>query len=71
MPKREPGTREPTKEPTTRELLQVQQERTTDEHDAIEQSATPDEAHQHKRRAAKADYLKRKLAERERAENES
>jgi hypothetical protein len=29
---------------------------------------TKDEAHQHKRRASKAAYLERKLAERERAE---
>ena len=67
MPKREPGTREP----TTRELLQLQHERSTDEHDAIEQSVTPDEALQHKRRADKAAYLERKLAERERSERES
>ena len=62
--------RMPKKEPTTRELLQLQHERTTDEHQAIEQSATPDEAHQHKRRAAKAAYLERKLAERARSERE-
>jgi hypothetical protein len=66
MSKREPGK----PEPTTSELKQLQHERTTDEHEAIEQSATPDEAHQHKRRAAKAAYLERKLAERERSERE-
>ena len=64
MPKKEPN-------PETSELLQVQHEKSTDEHEAIEQSATPDEAHQHKRRAAKAAYLKKKLAERERSERES
>ena len=63
MAKKEPKTE-------TSELLQVQHERTTDEHEAIGQSATPDEAHQHKRRAAKAAYLKQKLAERERSERE-
>jgi hypothetical protein len=60
----------PKKEPTTQELRRLQQERTTDEHQAIDQSATPDEAHQHKRRAAKSAYLARKLAERERSERE-
>ena len=57
-------------EPTTGELKQLQHERTTDEHEAIEKAATPDEAHQHKRRAAKSAYLERKLAERERSERE-
>ncbi|HZA59183.1 MAG TPA: hypothetical protein VE523_08375 [Solirubrobacterales bacterium] len=58
----------PKKEPTTGELRRLQHERTTDEHRAIDQSMTKDEAHQHKRRASKAAYLERKLAERERAE---
>ena len=58
----------PKKEPTTGELRRLQHERTTDEHRAIDQSVTEDEADQHKRRAAKAAYLERKLAERERAE---
>jgi hypothetical protein len=58
----------PKKEPTTGELRRLQHERTTDEHRAIDRSVTEDEAHQHKRRAAKAAYLERKLAERERAE---
>ena len=59
------------KEPSTSELRQVQQERATDEHEAIEGSETPDEADQHRRRAAKSRYLERKLAERERSERES
>lgn len=59
------------KEPTTRELRQLQQERATDEHEAIERAATPDEADQHERRASKSAYLARKLAERERAEREA
>lgn len=56
------------KEPSTGELRRLQQERTTDEHQAIETSATEDEAHQHERRADKAAYLAEKLAERERSE---
>ena len=58
------------KEQTTEELRQIQQERTTDEHVAVERSETPDEADQHRRRAAKSAYLERKLAERERSERE-
>jgi len=57
-------------EQNTQELRQIQHERTTDEHDAVERSETPDEADQHRRRAAKSAYLERKLAERERSERE-
>ena len=46
-------------EPTTGELRRLQRERTTDEHAAIGESATEDEAHQHERRADKAAYLAR------------
>jgi hypothetical protein len=53
---------------TTEELQRSQRERTTDEHDAIGKSITPDEASQHRRRAAKSAYLERRLAERERSE---
>ncbi len=60
----------PKKERTTEELRQIQQERTTDEHVLVEHAETPDEAHQHKRRAAKSAYLERKLAEREASERE-
>lgn len=59
------------KEPTTQELKQLQHERATGEHEAIERSATPDEAQQHERRAAKSAYLERKLAERERSERDN
>jgi hypothetical protein len=59
------------KDPTTRELRQHQQELATDEHEAVERAATPDEADQHERRASKSAYLARKLAERERAEREA
>jgi len=56
------------REPTTEELRRLQQERTTEEHEAIDSSFTPDEEHQHRRRADKSAYLERKLAERERSE---
>lgn len=59
------------KKPTTRELKRAQQEKATGEHEAIDASETPDEAHQHDRRAAKSAYLARKLAERERSEREA
>jgi hypothetical protein len=59
------------KEPTTRELRLKQAERTTDEHKALDHAATPDEAKTHERRAAKSDYLAKKLAERERSEREA
>lgn len=59
------------KEPSTRELKKAQQEKATGEHEAVESSDTPDEAHQHNRRASKSAYLARKLAERERAEREA
>lgn len=62
--------RERKREPSTRELRLKQAERTTDEHEALESSATPDEAQQHERRADKAAYLARRLAERERSERE-
>lgn len=58
------------REPTTDELRRVQQERTTEEHEAITDSITPDEARQHRRRAEKSAYLERMLAERERSERE-
>jgi hypothetical protein len=58
----------PKREPTTEELQRVQQERTTEEHEAIDASVTPDEAHQHERRADKSAYLERMLAKRSRSE---
>jgi hypothetical protein len=59
------------KEPTTRELRIKQKELATDEHEAIDRSATEDEAKTHERRASKSAYLERKLAERERSEREA
>jgi hypothetical protein len=56
------------REPTTEELQQVQHERTTDEHEAVDTSLTPDEARQHERRADKSAYLERMLARRARSE---
>jgi hypothetical protein len=58
----------PKREPTTEELRRAQQERATEEHEAIPTSITPAEERQHRRRAAKSAYLERKLAERERSE---
>jgi hypothetical protein len=58
------------REPTTEELRQAQQERATEEHEAVDTSMTPDEAHQHQRRADKSAYLERKLAERKRSERD-
>jgi len=58
----------PKREPTTEELRRVQRERTTEEHEAVDTSLTPDEERQHQRRADKSAYLERKLAERERSE---
>jgi hypothetical protein len=59
----------PKREPTTEELRRAQQERATEEHEAIPTSFTPEEERQHRRRAAKSAYLDRKLAERERSEH--
>ncbi|HEY6638720.1 MAG TPA: hypothetical protein VIZ61_13655 [Solirubrobacterales bacterium] len=58
----------PKREPTTEELRQAQQERVTEEHQAVDTSITPDEAQQHLRRADKSAYLERMLAKRERSE---
>ena len=58
----------PKREPTTEELRRVQQERATEEHEAIDTSVTPDEEQQHRRRADKSAYLERMLAKRKRSE---
>lgn len=58
----------PKREPTTEELQQIQHERTTEEHEAVDASATRDEAYQHQRRADKSAYLERMLAKRARSE---
>ena len=60
----------PKREPTTEELRQAQRERATEEHEAISSSITPDEERQHRRRADKSAYLERKLAERQRSEQQ-
>jgi hypothetical protein len=60
----------PKREPTTEELRRVQRERATEEHEAISSSITPDEERQHRRRADKSAYLERKLAERQRSEQQ-
>jgi hypothetical protein len=56
------------REPTTEELRRLQQERVTEEHEAIPNSITPDEERQHRRRAERSAYLERMLAKRERSE---
>jgi hypothetical protein len=56
------------REPTTEELRRLQRERTTEEHEAIPDSLTPDEERQHRRRAEKSAYLERMLAARQRSE---
>ena len=58
------------REPATEELRRAQQERTTDEHEAIQTSITSEEERQHRRRADKSAYLDRMLAKRERSERE-
>jgi hypothetical protein len=60
----------PKREPTTEELRQAQHERTTEEHEAIDTSVTPDEEHQHQRRAEKSAYLEQMLAKRARSERD-
>jgi hypothetical protein len=60
----------PKREPTTEELRQAQHERTTEEHEAIDASVTPDEEHQHQRRAEKSTYLEEMLAKRARSERD-
>ena len=60
----------PKREPTTEELRQVQRERTTEEHEAIDASVSPDEERQHRRRADKSAYLERMLAKRARSERD-
>ena len=58
-------------EPTeTHELREAQRERERSEQRLLEESEQAEEAAQHERRRDKAEYLKRKLAERERAERD-
>ena len=52
-------------------LRSTQRERKTEELELLQDSATPDEADQHRRRADKAAYLEEKLAERERSERDA
>ena len=57
-------------EPTTEELRLDQARREAAEREAADEAPTEDATDQHERRADKADYLKKKLEERERAETE-
>ena len=61
----------PGDEPTTRELKLEQAARERDERRREAESELPDDAKQHERRGEKAAYLKKKLAEREQAEQEA
>jgi hypothetical protein len=58
-------------DPRTEELRLEQIQRERSERDRAEESDEPSETHQHIRRAEKADYLREKLAERARAEDEA
>jgi hypothetical protein len=58
----------PDDDPTTEELRVDQLRREQSEREEQREAATRDEAEQHARRADKADYLKKKLEEREEAE---
>jgi hypothetical protein len=54
-----------------KQLREKQRVRKTEEFEKVPESVTPAEEAQHRRRADKAAYLERKLAERERSERES
>jgi hypothetical protein len=56
---------------STHKLRTKQRQKEAGERAAEGDSLTPDEEHQHRRRADKAAYLEEKLAERERSERES
>jgi hypothetical protein len=58
-------------DPTTQELRALQDTRVSEERRRARESEEPAEERTHERRAAKADYLRDKLAERERAEREA
>jgi hypothetical protein len=55
-------------EQSTEELYAVQRRRETEERTKLDESATSDEAEQHRRRADKHAYLRQKLEERAESE---
>jgi hypothetical protein len=55
-------------DPTTEELRIEQAARESEERERARAAESPDETEQHDRRAEKADYLRRKLEERSKAE---
>jgi hypothetical protein len=55
-------------EPTTQELRALQDTRVSEERRRAAEAEEPADERTHERRADKADYLREKLAERERAE---
>jgi hypothetical protein len=58
-------------EPTTQELRALQDTRVSEERRRAAEAEEPADERTHERRADKADYLREKLAERERAEREA
>ena len=58
-------------EPKTGELRQTQEHKVIEERELAEGAEQPAEERQHQRRADKAEYLKEKLAERERSERDA
>ena len=57
-------------DPDTGELRREQAERARDEHERAQEAREETETRAHERRAEKADYLRRKLAEREESERQ-
>jgi hypothetical protein len=58
-------------DPSTEELRALQKGREQEERQALDESATKDEAHQHRRRADKSAYLREKLEERAESERQA
>lgn len=58
-------------QPPTEELLRQQEARESQERRELEDAELPDERKQHARRSDKAAYLRRKLAERKRSEDDT
>lgn len=57
--------------PPTKRLKDRQEEEERAEREQLDEAITPAEAELHRRRADKADYLRRKLEQRERSEDAS
>jgi hypothetical protein len=70
-PVTDPGTFLHMEDPTTQELRIRQSERQREESRQAEEEPSEEGTEKHARRAEKADYLRRKLEERARAEREA